>query len=85
MAKGNRNLHDSIKETVGSLSDEELSRTYRHGSWTVHQLVHHIADSELNMYQRLKLALTDENPTAPAFDQEKWAIQPNKSFRRKLY
>ncbi|HLS08672.1 YfiT family bacillithiol transferase, partial [Lentibacillus sp.] len=60
-----------------SLSDEELSRTYRDGSWTVHQLVHHIADSQLNMYQRLKLALTDENPTVPAFDQEKWAIQPD--------
>ena len=66
-----------LRETVDSLSDEELSKTYRDGSWTVHQLVHHIADSQLNMYQRLKLALTDENPTVPAFDQEKWAIQPD--------
>ncbi|MCJ8006416.1 YfiT family bacillithiol transferase [Lederbergia wuyishanensis] len=66
-----------LRETVGSLSDEELSRTYREGSWTVRQLVHHIADSQLNMYQRLKLALTDENPTVPAFDEEKWAIQPD--------
>lgn len=66
-----------LKETVGSLSNEELSRTYRDGSWTVHQLVHHIADSQLNMYQRLKLALTDENPTVPAFDQDKWAVQPD--------
>lgn len=54
-----------------SLSDEELSRTYRDGSWTVRQLVHHIADSQLNMYQRLKLALTDKNPTVPAFHQDK--------------
>ncbi|MFC4559743.1 YfiT family bacillithiol transferase [Virgibacillus kekensis] len=68
---------DRLRETVDSLSDEELSRTYRDGSWTVRQLVHHIADSQLNMYQRLKLALTDENPTVPAFDQEKWAIQPD--------
>lgn len=66
-----------LRETVDSLSDGELSRTYRDGSWTVRQLVHHIADSQLNMYQRLKLALTDENPTVPAFDQEKWAIQPD--------
>ncbi|MEK4246423.1 YfiT family bacillithiol transferase [Psychrobacillus sp. FSL K6-2684] len=66
-----------LRETVDSLSDEELSKTYRDGSWTVRQLVHHIADSQLNMYQRLKLALTDENPTVPAFDQEKWAIQPD--------
>lgn len=66
-----------LRETVDSLSEEELSKTYREGSWTVRQLVHHIADSQLNMYQRLKLALTDENPTVPAFNEEKWAIQPD--------
>ncbi|HZG72097.1 MAG TPA: putative metal-dependent hydrolase [Chondromyces sp.] len=66
-----------LRETVDSLSEEELSKTYREGSWTVRQLVHHITDSQLNMYQRLKLALTDENPTVPAFDEEKWAIQPD--------
>jgi len=66
-----------LSKSVDSLSEEELSRTYREGSWTVRQLVHHIADSQLNMYQRLKLALTDENPTVPNFDQDKWAIQPD--------
>nr|WP_093857785.1 putative metal-dependent hydrolase [Tenuibacillus multivorans] len=66
-----------LREIVDSLSDEELSKTYRDGSWTVRGLVHHIADSQLNMYQRLKLALTDKNPTVPAFDQDKWAIQPD--------
>ncbi|SES41945.1 YfiT family bacillithiol transferase [Psychrobacillus sp. OK032] len=66
-----------LRETVDSLSDEELSKTYREGAWTVRQLVHHIADSQLNMYQRLKLALTDDNPIVPAFNEEKWAIQPD--------
>ncbi|MEC5423249.1 putative metal-dependent hydrolase [Virgibacillus sp. C22-A2] len=66
-----------LRETVDSLSDQELSKTYRDGSWTVHQLVHHIADSQLIMFQRLKLALTDENPTVPVFDQDKWAVQPD--------
>ena len=60
-----------LAETVELLSDEELSKTYREGAWTVRQLVHHIADSQLNMYQRLKLALTDDNPTVPSFDEEK--------------
>jgi uncharacterized damage-inducible protein DinB len=66
-----------LRETVDLLSEEELSKTYRDGSWTVRQLVHHISDSQLNMYQRLKLALTDENPTVPAFNEEKWAVQPD--------
>jgi uncharacterized damage-inducible protein DinB len=66
-----------LREVVDTLSEEDLNKTYREGAWTVRQLVHHIADSQLNMYQRLKLALTDHNPTVPAFDEEKWAIQPD--------
>lgn len=66
-----------LKKSVDLLDDEELSKTYRDGSWTVRQLVHHIADSQLNMYQRLKLALTDDSPTVPAFNDELWAIQPD--------
>ena len=66
-----------LRKTVDSLTDEQSGKTYSDDSWTVRQLVHHIADSQLNMYQRLKLALTDDNPTAPAFDQDKWAIQPD--------
>lgn len=62
-----------LRENVDSLSDEELGETYRDGSWTVRQLVHHIADSQLNMYQRLKLALTDDAPTVPGFIQDEWA------------
>ncbi|RNF38844.1 YfiT family bacillithiol transferase [Planococcus salinus] len=66
-----------LREVVDGLSNEQLAEKYREGSWTVRQLVHHIADSQLNMYQRLKLALTDDNPTVPAFDQEKWTELPD--------
>ncbi|MCM3634235.1 YfiT family bacillithiol transferase [Paenibacillus camelliae] len=66
-----------LREAVDSLDAEQLNKTYREGAWTVRQLVHHIADSQLNMYQRLKLALTDDNPTVPAFDEEKWVLLPD--------
>lgn len=68
---------DRLRETVDDLSEEDLQKTYREDAWTVQQLVHHIADSQLNMFQRLKLALTDDNPTVPNFDQDKWAVQPD--------
>lgn len=68
---------DRLRATVDTLSDEDLEKTYREGSWNIRQLVHHIADSQLNIYQRLKLALTDENPTVPPFDQDLWAILPD--------
>ena len=66
-----------LREAVDLLSGEELGKTYREGSWTVRQLVHHIADSQLAMYQRLKLAVTEDNPTVPGFDEEKWAQLPD--------
>ncbi len=66
-----------LRETVGSLNENDLNKTYRQGAWTVRQLVHHVADSQLNMYQRLKLALTDDNPTVTPFNEEKWAVQPD--------
>ena len=68
---------DRLRNIVDGLSDEELEKTYREGAWNVRQLVHHIADSQLNMYQRLKLALTDDCPTVPAFLEEEWAITPD--------
>jgi hypothetical protein len=37
------------------------------------QVVHHLADSHVNGYIRLKLALTEDNPTIKPFDQDKWA------------
>src|SRR5690606_34341593 len=66
-----------LRAAVDGLSDEQLEKRYREGRWTVRQLVHHIADSRLPMYQRLRLALPADNPTVPAFDQEKCAELPD--------
>lgn len=63
-----------LRQTVDTLNEEQLAKTYRDGSWNVRQLVHHIADSQLTMYQRLKLALTDDTPKAPNFEQDRWAV-----------
>lgn len=62
-----------LRKAVDGLTEEQLNKTYREGSWNVRQLVHHIADSQLVMFQRLKLALTADNPLVPAFDQDAWA------------
>ena len=71
---------DQLKETVHQLSDEQLERRYREGSWTVRQLVHHIADSQINLYERLKMALTEDDVTAFMFNQECWAELPDSNY-----
>ena len=55
------------------LSDEQIDTPYREGGWTLRQLVHHVADSHLNAWVRLKLALTEDWPTIKAYDEKLWA------------
>lgn len=50
------------KELTQHLSEEDLAKTYREGSWTVRQIVHHVADTHLWHFIRIKQALTEENP-----------------------
>lgn len=66
-----------LRAVVDTLTEEDLAKGYREGSWNIRQLVHHIADSQLNMYQRLKLAITSDNPFVPEFDQDIWAVTPD--------
>lgn len=63
---------DLLKKEVENLSEEDLSKTYRDGSWTVKQLVHHIGESHTNCYIRLKLALTEDNPTIKPYVEDLW-------------
>jgi exoribonuclease II len=61
-----------LKTAVENLTDEDLAKTYREGSWTVKQLVHHIGESHTNCYIRLKLALTEDNPTIKPYVEDLW-------------
>ncbi len=62
-----------LRAAAKGLSDSQLDTPYREGGWTVRQVLHHIPDSHLNAYVRLKLALTEEKPTIKPYDQEAWA------------
>ncbi|MGA3882166.1 DinB family protein, partial [Bacillus pumilus] len=65
-------------ETVNNqLTDAQLDTPYRPGGWTVRQLIHHVADSNLNAYLRFKLALTEEIPRIRPYDQAGFAELPD--------
>ncbi|MFM9945446.1 MAG: YfiT family bacillithiol transferase [Bacteroidia bacterium] len=65
-------LPENLKNLVSGLSETELAKTYREGSWTIKQLVHHIGESHINCYIRLKLALTEDNPTIRPYIEDLW-------------
>jgi uncharacterized damage-inducible protein DinB len=63
----------NLREAVRGLNDAQLDTPYREGGWTVRQLVHHVADSHMNAYVRLKLALTEDKPTIKPYEESVWA------------
>jgi hypothetical protein len=55
------------------LGASQLDTPYREGGWTLRQVAHHVPDSHMNAYCRLKLALTENKPTIRPYDENLWA------------
>ena len=72
-----RQLPARLRDAVSGLDDAQLDTPYREGGWTIRQLVHHIADSHANSYIRVKLALTESDPTIQPYDEAAWASLPD--------
>ena len=62
-----------LSNEVNHLSNEQLDTQYRPDGWTIRQVVHHCADSHMNSLIRLKLALTEDEPTIKPYFEERWA------------
>src|SRR5690606_20074411 len=41
--------------------------------WTIRQVIHHLADSHLNAFCRIKLTLTEDSPTIKPYHEADWA------------
>lgn len=65
-------LPERLEYAILNLDEAQLHTPYREGGWTVHQLVHHVADSHINAYIRFKLALTEDNPTIKTYEEKLW-------------
>jgi uncharacterized damage-inducible protein DinB len=66
-----------LREAVAGLTPAQLDTPYRPGGWTVRQLVHHVPESHLNAFIRLKLALTEDEPTIRPYYEDRWAKLPD--------
>src|ERR671913_1539837 len=66
-----------LRSAVARLTTAQLDAPYRPGGWTVRQVVHHLPDSHLNAYTRIKLALTEDEPVIKPYDEARWAELPD--------
>ena len=76
-----RRFPKKLRLTIDQLSEEDLKKTYREGSWSVQQLIHHLADSHIHYYIRSKVALTENTPTVSTFNENDWAILADTDLR----
>lgn len=67
----------ALRAAVRGLDESQVDTPYRDGGWTVRQVVHHVAESHMNAFTRFKLALTEDNPTVTAYDEDAWAKLPD--------
>jgi hypothetical protein len=68
---------DHLRSAIAGLTPAQLDTPYREKGWTVRQVVHHVPDSHLNAYTRIKLALTEDEPTIKPYEEARWAELPD--------
>lgn len=61
-----------IRALVGAWTAEELERSYAAGKWSARQVLTHLAQTEMALGCRARLALTTPNYVAQSWDQDPW-------------
>ena len=63
----------SLRAAIAGLTQDQLDTPYREGGWTVRQVVHHVADSHMQSFGRVRFALSQDTPTIMPYPEEIWA------------
>ena len=71
---------DALRSTVADLvaltanrSPRDVNHVPQRGEWSAAQVAAHLADAEMVYSVRIRMMLTDDNPTLVAYDQDAWA------------
>ena len=70
-------LPEQLREAVRLLDPEQQNTPYREGGWTVRQVVHHLADSHMTAFHRLRRALTEDWPEVHGYRESAFAELPD--------
>lgn len=67
-----KTLPQRLEELVSGWPSERFEHIYRPGGWNGREVVHHLLDSHINAFIRVKLALTEDVPTIKPYEQDDW-------------
>ena len=63
----------AVSDALVKVTPEELDASPAPGKWTVRQIVHHLADSEMIAAVRFRMLLADEHPAIKGYSQDVYA------------
>lgn len=64
-----------IGALVAGWTPAQFERTYAPGKWNARQILTHLAQTELALGNRARMALATPNYAAQAFDQDRWMLR----------
>ena len=67
---------DGVAEVQAALADFPTEQLFAHpipGKWSAAEIVHHLADSEMQAAIRIRRLICEPHPVIQAYDQELWA------------
>jgi hypothetical protein len=67
-----RDTVDRIRALASQWSPAQFERSYAPGKWTARQILIHLAQTELALGNRARMALSKPGYVAQAFDQDVW-------------
>ncbi len=73
-------LAQSLRKSIGRLSATELRRPEALGKWSMHEVVAHLADSEVVFGWRVRLVVAQDRPTITGFDQDAWSARVSGAY-----
>ena len=70
-------LPSSLESSIAGLSEAQLDAATGEGEWSIRQIVHHVADSHLVGFARMRLVLTENKPILKPYKQDAWVRLPD--------
>ncbi|MET3699611.1 DinB family protein [Bacillus oleivorans] len=65
--------YEMLQNAIEGLTEEELHYKPAPDKWSIHQILIHVADSELVSITRMKKVLAEDEPLLFSVDQDAWA------------
>src|SRR5262245_30687042 len=74
-----RETSDRIRQLVSGWSRDQFERTYAPGKWSARLILTHLAETDLALGYRVRMALSQQNYVAQPFDQDAWIQKENRA------